>query len=225
MLAIYATEVHVLIRLLATILIAGSSFVCVIGQGTDRPLKTTGPTPVAKQRDLPFPGGVDLQFLIKELARDADLNVLFDAESRLENRKTRIELKNVTGAEALKLLLLQEGLYSEEVGPKTILVASRLRGTSIPQLGLGITPLTQQLAQYFGVEGGILINNVRRDSLGAKAGLKAGDVIVAIDDQPVRGALVVIRAMGDKTEGEFALKIVRDRKDQTVSVRLSEGAP
>jgi S1-C subfamily serine protease len=149
-----------------------------------------------------------------------DLNVLFDSESRLEGRKVRIELKNVTGAEALNLLLLQEGLYSEEVGPKTILVASRVRGTSIPQLGLGITPLTQQLAQYFGVEGGILINHVRRETPGAKAGLKAGDVIVAIDDQPVRGALVVIRALDGKKEGEFALKIVRDRKDQTVNIRL-----
>lgn len=211
-----------LIKSLTGILIVASSFILATGQApnADKRAKTSGGIPIEKPRDIPFPGGVDLQFIVKELAKDIDVNVLFDPESRLEGRKVRIELKDVTAPEALNLLLLQEGLYSEEVGPKTILVASRLRGTSIPQLGLGITPLTQQLAEYFGVDGGILINNVRRDSPGSKAGLKAGDVIAGIDDEPVRGALVVVRAIGRKTESDFTLKIVRDRKDQTVTMRL-----
>lgn len=212
-----------LIRSLAAIFIVASSFILVTGQTPDAKKKDsdkTAKTMGEPSRDIPFPGGVDLQFLIKELAGEMDLNVLFDSESRLDGRKARIELRNVTISEALNLVLLQEGLYSEEVGPKTILVASRVRGTSIPQIGLGITPLTLQLAQYFGVEGGILINNVRRDSPGAKAGLKAGDVIVAIGDQPVRGALGVVRAISDKKESDFTLKIVRDRKDQTVTLRL-----
>jgi C-terminal processing protease CtpA/Prc len=222
----------VLIRSLAAILIVASSFILVTGQtpdakkeDADKAAKTTSEIRIEKPRDLSLPAGVDLQFLIKELAREMDLNVLFDTESRLDGRKVRIELKNVTISEALNLVLLQEGLYSEEVGPKTILVASRVRGTSIPQIGVGITPLTLQLAQYFGVEGGILINNVRRDSPGAKAGLKAGDVIVAIGDKPVYGALGVIRAISDKKESDFTLRIVRDRKDQTVSLRLYNASP
>ncbi len=51
------------------------------------------PQRLEKMRDVPFPGGVDLQYIVKELAKDLDLNVLFDAESRLENRKIRIELR------------------------------------------------------------------------------------------------------------------------------------
>jgi membrane-associated protease RseP (regulator of RpoE activity) len=218
-------EVSVLIKSLATIVISVSSFIIVIGQTPDAkkdtPAKKTVLVPIERPRDVPLPGGVDLQFLVRELARDIDLNVLFDPESRLEGRKVRIEIKGVTAAEALDLLLLQEGLYSEEVGPKTILVASRLRGTSIPHLGLGVTPLTQQLADYFGVEGGILINNVRRDSPGAKSGLKAGDVIVAADDQPVRGAFGVIRVIDGKKGSDFTLKVVRARKEQSVSMRLA----
>ena len=221
-----------LIRSLATILIVVSSFILVTGQtpdakkkDPDKAAKTTSGIRIEKPQDLSFSTGVNLQFLIKELAKEMDLNVLFDPESRLENRTTRIELKNVTTAEALNLVLLQEGLYSEEVGPKTILVASRVRGTSIPQIGVGITPLTLQLAQYFGVEGGILINNVRRDSPGSKAGLKAGDVIVGIDGEPVRGALGLIRAIDDKKESEITLRIVRDRRDQTVSLRLYNASP
>lgn len=212
-----------LIRSLAAIFIVASSFILVTGQTPDAKKKDsdkTAKTMGEPSRDIPFPGGVDLQFLIKELAREMDLNVLFDSESRLDVRKARIELKNVTTSEALNLVLLQEGLYSEEVGPKTILVASRVRATSIPQMGLGITLLPLQLAQYFGVERGILINNVRPDSPGVKAGLKAGDVIVAIGDKPVYGAIVVIRAISEKKEGDFTLRIVRDRKDQTVTLRL-----
>ena len=214
-----------LIRSLAAIFIVASSFILVTGQtpdakkkDPDKTAKTTGEL----SRDLSITAGVDLQFLIKELAMEMDLNVLFDSESRLESRKVRIELKNVTTSEALNLVLLQEGLYSEEVGPKTILVANRVRGTSIPKIGVGITLLPLQLAQYFGVERGILINNVRPDSPGAKAGLKAGDVIVAIGDKPVYGAIVVIRAISEKKEGDFTLRIVRDHKDQTVSLRLTD---
>jgi C-terminal processing protease CtpA/Prc len=223
----------VLIRYFASVLIVASSFILVIGQtpdakkeDADKAAKTTTGSRIEKLRDIPFPGGVDLQYLIKDLARDMDINVLFDPESRLEARKVRIELKNVTVTEALNYILLQERLYSEEVGPRTILVASQLRGTSLPQIGVGITPLTEQLAQYFNVEGGILINNVRPDSPGSKAGLKAGDVIVGFyNEPPVRGALGLIRAIDAKKENDITLRIVRDRRDQSVSLRLDNASP
>lgn len=37
------------------------------------------PQKLEQIRQVPFPGGVNLQFIIKELAKDLDLNVLFDA--------------------------------------------------------------------------------------------------------------------------------------------------
>lgn len=218
-----------IIRSLVSILIVALSFILATGQSPDP--KKQDADKAAKtnsgilRRDTPFPGGVDLQYLIKVLARDMDLNVLFDPESRLDGRKVKIELRNVTTAEALNYILLQERLYSEEVGPRTILVASQLRGTSIPQIGVGVTPLTDQLAQYFDVAGGILINNVRPDSPGSKAGLRAGDVIVGIDGEPVRGALGLIRAVDGRKESDITLSIVRDRKEQTVSLRLHNTSP
>jgi general secretion pathway protein D len=92
-----------------------------------------------KLRDIPFPGGVDLQFLIKELAKDLDLNVLFDTESFGGNRaarKTYIELKNVTAAQALDYIFLQEGLFFQKVGPRTVLVANQAQRTKFQQLVL-----------------------------------------------------------------------------------------
>lgn len=94
------------------------------------------PQRIEKLRDVPFPGGVDLQYIVKELAKDLDLNVLFDADSRLETKKIRIELKNVSAAKALDYIFLQENLFFQKVGPRTILVATNNRRTNFQQLVL-----------------------------------------------------------------------------------------
>jgi general secretion pathway protein D len=94
------------------------------------------PQKLEKLRDVPFPSGVNLQFIVKELAKELDLNVLFEAESRLENRQVKIELRNVTAAKALDYIFLQENLFFQKVGPRTILVASNQRRTLFQQLVL-----------------------------------------------------------------------------------------
>lgn len=94
------------------------------------------PQKLEKLRDIPFPSGVDLMFIIKELAKDLDLNVLFDTDSRLSGRKVAIELKNVTSARALDYIFLQESLFFQKVGPRTILVASNQRRAQLQPLVL-----------------------------------------------------------------------------------------
>jgi serine protease Do len=88
------------------------------------------------------------------------------------------------------------------------------------QIGAGLMPLTKQLAEYFGInEGrGLLINDVRPDSPAAKAGLKAGDVIIEIEGKEVKGMGDFIRALSEKKEGDVTLTFVRDRNRQTVRV-------
>ena len=72
---------------------------------TSYPAQPAGQLPqrLEKMRDVPFPGGVDLQYIVKELAKDLELNVLFDAESRLENKKVRIEGASQPQAAGLKV--------------------------------------------------------------------------------------------------------------------------
>ena len=208
---------------IACFLIVVVSFATVSAQTPDTKKDGTAVKPApavaaAPLRDTPFPAGVNLVFLIKELARDMDLNVLFDAESRLEGRSVRIDLKNVSGAEAINYILLQEGLIAEDVGPRTIMVASQLRGRSVPQLGIGLTQLTGQLNQYFGVDGGVLINSVSSGSPAATAGLKAGDVVTRIDGVPVRSGFVLFEAVKNKNGSDLTLTVVRDRKTKTITV-------
>jgi general secretion pathway protein D len=103
---------------------------------TSQPDDFKMPQKFEKLRDVPFPNGVNLPFIVKELAKDLELNVLFDAESRLDARSVRIELKNVTAAKALDYIFLQENLFFQKVGPRTILVANNQRRTNFQQLVL-----------------------------------------------------------------------------------------
>lgn len=96
------------------------------------------PQKLERYRDVVFPSGVDLQIIIKDLAKDLDLNVLFDSQSASfrGDRKIKIELKNVTPAKALDYIFLQEGLFFQKVGPRTVLVAESNRRQQFQQLVL-----------------------------------------------------------------------------------------
>lgn len=97
-----------------------------------------------------------------------------------------------------------------------------------PRLGISGDELTPQLAAYFGVKQGkgILVREVLAASAADKAGLKAGDVIVAVDAKPVATISELRHALGDTEEdGETTLTIVRDRREQTLKVTLEKPQP
>ncbi len=87
------------------------------------------------------------------------------------------------------------------------------------RIGVSTQPLTKQLADYFGVkDGGLLITSVNDNSPAAKAGLKAGDVITAVDGEKVTSPGDVSRAISKKEDGPVSLTIIRDRTARTVTV-------
>jgi membrane-associated protease RseP (regulator of RpoE activity) len=94
------------------------------------------------------------------------------------------------------------------------------------RLGISGDELTSQLAQYFGVKQGkgILVREVVVGSAAEKAGLKAGDVIVAVDGKEVSTVRELRRTLDgsadQKENRKLALTIVRDKQEQTVSVEL-----
>lgn len=104
---------------------------------TQRPDDFVVPQKLEKLGDVgPFNGPVKLMQVIRNLARDLELNVLFDTQSRLETRDIKIELKDVTAAKALDYIFLQENLFFQKVGPGTILVADGNRRQNFQQLVL-----------------------------------------------------------------------------------------
>jgi len=94
------------------------------------------------------------------------------------------------------------------------------------RLGISGDDLTPQLAEFFGVKQGkgILVREVTVGTPAEKAGLKAGDVIVAVDGQEVatvgglRHALAQGKAEAEKRKA--TLNIVRDKREQSLTVEL-----
>jgi serine protease Do len=93
------------------------------------------------------------------------------------------------------------------------------------RLGIVTETLGDQLEGYFGVKGGVLVRSVTEDSAAAKAGVKAGDVIVSVNghqvDEPGDISQELRRASGD----DFTLDIVRDRKPQTLKGKVEPRSP
>ena len=92
-------------------------------------------------------------------------------------------------------------------------------------LGVEMQSMTPQLAEYFGLSKrtGALVIFVFADSPAAKAGLKAGDVILSAGAETVENPLDIRRALTNKSEGVIEFKIMRDKQEQTVKVQLEKG--
>jgi len=87
------------------------------------------------------------------------------------------------------------------------------------RIGVSTQTLTRQLADYFGAkDGGLLITSVSENSPAAKAGLRAGDVITAVDGEKVNSSGDIVRAINKKEDGEISLTILREHNSMTINL-------
>ena len=88
------------------------------------------------------------------------------------------------------------------------------------RIGITTMQLTKQLADYFGIADGqgVLVTSVGDDTPAAKAGLKAGDVITAIDGEKIDGAGDLARGINKKKEGDVTLTVIRNKSQRSVTV-------
>lgn len=95
-------------------------------------------------------------------------------------------------------------------------------------LGIEGEPLRDsQLGEFFGVKDGVLVRSVLKGTPAEKAGLKAGDVIVKVDDRKVsepRDITNALRAARDGSKKTLPVVVVREKKEITIQVTL-EDAP
>ncbi len=90
-------------------------------------------------------------------------------------------------------------------------------------LGVECEQLGSQLGQYFGVKQGALVRSVENGSPAEKAGIRAGDIITAIGDQPVASPRdVTSYARTDHHTAEnIPLSVVRNHKDMRLKVTMA----
>jgi serine protease Do len=92
-------------------------------------------------------------------------------------------------------------------------------------LGVTIQDITPDLAESFKLKDtkGVIVPDVSPDSAAAKAGLKAGDIVIAFDGQPVEKAAEFQRRVAMKKPGsEVEITVLRDGKKQTLTAKLEE---
>jgi serine protease Do len=95
-------------------------------------------------------------------------------------------------------------------------------------IGVGVQDLTPTLAESFGLsgKGGALVSDVRPDGPAAKAGLKSGDVITAVDGKPVESASRLSLCVSEiAPDTKVTLDIIRDGKTQKVEATTTTREP
>ncbi|MEP6920996.1 MAG: secretin N-terminal domain-containing protein [bacterium] len=103
----------------------------VSGQPQDA---TLPPARTEQLRVIGYSG--DLKAFIRSLAEQLQFNVVFDRQSFAQPRTIDINLRDVTTAQALDYIFLQEGLFFQKLSRRTILVADQTRRPQYQQLVL-----------------------------------------------------------------------------------------
>ncbi|WP_295530102.1 Do family serine endopeptidase [uncultured Thioclava sp.] len=92
-------------------------------------------------------------------------------------------------------------------------------------LGVSIQPVSADIAAALGLDKpeGVLVADVSDGTPAQKAGLKRGDIIVAVDGKPMKAPRDLTRAIGSDNPGTTVqLSLLRANKPLTLSVKLEE---
>jgi serine protease Do len=140
-----------------------------------------------------------------------------EAKKRAEEYRKRVEEFSGRQKEL-------EKSFPPDFGNFTFVNPGRSQTFHGTRLGISAETLTDQLAEYFGVKdgGGVLITEVYPNSAAAKAGLKAGDVLVAVNDEKISDVTRLVTSITSKGEGPVRIKILRNQSEQTITVTLEK---
>src|SRR5438067_2305591 len=90
--------------------------------------------------------------------------------------------------------------------------------------GLVVENLSPQLGEFFGAKNGkgVLVRSVDNGSRADKAGFRAGDVIVKVNDQAVHDTSDFTHAVKSRSGNSVNVGVVRDKKEQNLNLALPE---
>ena len=87
--------------------------------------------------------------------------------------------------------------------------------------GLDVEKLSNQLADYFDVPGGMLVTSVEHGSDADHAGFKAGDIITKVDGHSVRDLDDLVEGINDAKDSTAACEV--KRKGSMLTLRMPAG--
>jgi len=92
-------------------------------------------------------------------------------------------------------------------------------------LGVRVLSMTEDLRAYFKAPRGrgLLVSRVEEDTPAGKAGLRAGDVIIAVDGKGISDRSDIAQALSDHEAGDrVPVKIIRDGAEKNLDVEIAE---
>ncbi len=90
--------------------------------------------------------------------------------------------------------------------------------------GLVVENLSPQLGEFFGAKNGkgVLVRSVDKGSAADKAGFRAGDVIVRVNDQTVHDTSDFTHALRSRSNNSVNVAIIREKKEQTLTLSFPQ---
>ena len=92
--------------------------------------------------------------------------------------------------------------------------------TSTLNVGAMVEPLTSQMADYLGIQGGLMVKQVSRKSEASAAGLKAFDVILKVGSDSIATSADWDRSLRSNQGKPVQVTIFRDKKQQIITLRV-----
>lgn len=105
-------------------------------------------------------------------------------------------------------------------------VPHALMGWRSGMIGIDGEALDGQLAEFFGAPAGVLVRNVAQNMPAAKAGIKAGDVIVRVDETPVKSPRDITAAIrNSQNRNPLKVTVLRQKSELSLEVTLEQEKP
>jgi hypothetical protein len=128
------------------------------------------------------------------------------------------------GAQVVNLVAdIAVRLSSSEARPQFVKVQAAPHGSLPSGSGGGYGPYFGSIPDFAPVEKGVKFSDVRPGSPAAKAGLRAGDILVGFRDKPVNNLYDFTYALRNSKVGDVVpVRYLRDGKEMTAEVTLEE---
>lgn len=151
---------------------------------------------------------------IEETLKDLDLQ-MFDGDGPLDARKLKglAKLKSLEGMEGMRSWDGDRGSMSFMPSPS--------RG----RLGVRVDKLSDEMRDALGADGdeGVLVLEVMGDTPAQKAGMRAGDIIVRIDDDAVDSPDGLVKVLRGHEGDKVQVRVLRKGVTKTLAAELEAG--
>lgn len=96
--------------------------------------------------------------------------------------------------------------------------------TTSARSGLMVENITPQLGEFFGVKNGngVLVRSVEKGSRAEKAGFRAGDIIVKVNEEAIHDTSDFTHAVKSRKNNTVNIGVVRDKKEQNLNLPLPD---